>query len=134
MIKGIYSQIKNLWKTEEHEDIITPMDAKAEFVLHHKQLNIGKLFVKDGVWTFEYTDDFRNSLYQKLIDFPDVNKTYHSNHLWPFFSYRIPGLAQPQVQKILKDENIDKHNEVDLLVRFGKHTIANPFQLSAIPH
>ncbi len=49
--------------------------------------------------------------------------------LWPFFVIRIPGLGQPAVQRVIREENIDPSNEAQLLKRFGKTTIANPFTL-----
>ncbi|MCO6491894.1 MAG: hypothetical protein J5I98_25990 [Phaeodactylibacter sp.] len=64
-----------------------------------------------------------------LVDFPDVNKTYSYEELPPFFAHRIPGLGQPKVQKIILEEKIDAHSEVELLKGFGKLSISNPFQL-----
>ena len=66
------------------------------------------------------------------MDFPDVNKTYRYEELPPFFVQRIPGLGQPKVQKIILEEKIDAHNEVELLKRFGKLSISNPFQLLVV--
>ena len=42
---------------------------------------------------------------------------------------RIPGLKQPAIKEILEKESIDKENEAALLVRFGRKTIANPYEL-----
>ena len=52
-----------------------------------------------------------------------------SDVLWPFFVIRIPSLGQPAVQRVIREENLDPSNEVQLLKRFGKTTIANPFTL-----
>ena len=121
--------INKVWKTESQEDINTPANQNAEFVLVYKDLQIGILSLSKGVWKFSYTDQFRKQTdILPLIDFPKTDEKYESNQLWPFFSYRIPGLNQPKVQEIIRSENID-NNEVELLKKFGLSTIYNPFLL-----
>ena len=71
----------------------------------------------------------KSDIYNRIIGFPDLDKTYKSELLWPFFQVRIPGLKQPAIQEILKNEKIDEFNEVQLLKRFGKKIIANPYEL-----
>jgi len=128
MLKSI---INKIWKSEGQEDISTPKNANAEFVLIYKNLPIGKLKVSNGVWHFNYSEEFRKqSEILPLVDFPDTNLNYESTQLWPFFSYRIPGLNQPSVQEIINKKRIDKNNEVELLKQFGKFSIYNPFQLT----
>lgn len=128
MIKKILNKI---WKSEGQEDINTPANEFAEFVLMYKNLHIGTLSVKDGVWKFIYTEQFRQQQdLTPLVDFPDTKQEYKSSQLWPFFSYRIPGLNQPSVQDIIKREDIDEKNEVALLRQFGKSTVYNPFSLT----
>lgn len=118
-------------KNEEQEDLYTSQSSDTFFVLFYKELIIGKLSVKNGVWEFKYSESFKNQdVIQKIIDFPDTEKIYSSESLWPFFAHRIPGLAQPGVKRIIEEENIDRHNEVDLLKRFGHKSIANPFELT----
>jgi len=128
MFKNI---LHRFFKNEEQEDLYTPGSSDTFFVLLYKDLVIGKLTVKNGVWEFQYSESFKNQdLIQKIIDFPDTEKVYSSRSLWPFFAHRIPGLAQPGVKRILEEENIDHYNEVDLLKRFGHKSIANPFELT----
>ena len=121
--------INKVWRTEGQIDINSTNNQKAEFVLAYKNLHIGILSINEGVWKFSYTDQFRNQTeISPLIDFPNINEYYESNQLWPFFSYRIPGLNQPKVQEIIHSENIS-NNEVELLKKFGLNTIYNPFLL-----
>ncbi|MBC9890509.1 MAG: hypothetical protein F7B06_11875, partial [Opitutae bacterium] len=63
---------------------------------------------------------------------PHLDKLYESDALWPFFLIRIPGLGQPAIKRMISEENIDPSNEAQLLKRFGKTTIANPFTLIPI--
>ncbi len=108
-----------------------PKDEEAKFILQVDDIRIATLSCKDGVWFFKYTDDFKvhSETYNHIVGFPDLNKTYHSDTLWPFFQVRIPGLKQPAVLEILAKEKIDQNNEVALLKRFGKRTITNPYEL-----
>ena len=116
--------------SEGHEDLETPSDIHAEFELKYKSLTVGFLELEDGVWTFSYSTEFKeqNKL-RPIVQFPDKDKTYQNEELWPFFTIRIPGLNQPEVQNIIESENIDRTNQVELLKRFGQKTISNPYEL-----
>jgi HipA-like protein len=128
MLKKI---INKIWKSEGQENIDTPKNQIAGFVLMYKDLSIGILTLKDGMWKFSYSNEFRNQKdVTPLIDFPDTNVEYTNNQLWPFFSYRIPGLNQPSVQDIIRHDNIDDKNEAELLKKFGKISVYNPFKLT----
>ena len=125
------SLLAKLFRNEEQpEDLDTPIHIKAIFKLMYEELEIGILSYENGTWMFEYSDAFKHQdELDVLIDFPQKNKKYEETYLWPFFAHRIPGLGQPQVRYIIEHEKIDPHNEVDLLKRFGKKSIANPFEL-----
>ncbi len=101
-----------------------------EFALMYGNLGVGTLTYTGGEWIFAYTQQFQTqSTIKPLTDFPDIVKVYTSFELWPFFALRIPGLAQPSVQKIIIEKEIEQSNIVDLLKEFGQKTIANPFEL-----
>ena len=109
------------------------MDETSEFLVRYHDLEVGHLSLRDGKWHFEYTDTFRkNKDIRPIIDFPHLDKHYVSSRLRPFFRIRIPGLKQPAIRKIILEENLDPSNEAQLLKRFGKTTIANPFTLFPI--
>ena len=124
---------KILSRQDGREQLQTPKHEEANFRLQYRDLDVGYLSHHDGKWHFEYTDDFRlQTNVCPLIDFPHTDKHYTSEVLWPFFAIRIPGLGQPAVQRVIREENLDKHNEAQLLKRFGKMTIANPYILTPI--
>lgn len=107
-------------------------EVKAKFLLTHHHLLIGTLSVENGIWKFEYSDEFRrDGSYRPIVEFPDVNKIYQSPTLWQFFASRIPSLEQAEIEEILKREHIEKDDAVRLLQRFGERTITNPFNLKA---
>jgi HipA-like protein len=124
--------LNKLFKNEEQAgEFITPENVKIIFLLKFKDLAIGNLYYEDNKWVFEYSNDFKNqNKIDALLDFPEKNKVYNAPYLWPFFAHRIPGLGQPQVQEIIKHENINPKNEIDLLRRFGRKSITNPFELA----
>lgn len=117
-------------KEDNKAKLHLPLEESGKFILKLNTLEIGILGYKEGIWSFQYSDAFKsyNNLHP-IPGFPDLNKTYTSESLWPFFQTRIPGLGQPKVKDILTKEKIDKKNESALLKRFGTKTIANPYTL-----
>jgi HipA-like protein len=105
----------------------------ARFAVRFGELTMGVLEYNDGVWSFVYTNEFKSQTTVNVIsDFPDKKRTYTSDVLWPFFAVRIPGLKQPRVIELMEKSKITADNQVALLRAFGKHTVANPYQLVAI--
>jgi HipA-like protein len=126
------NKLKNIltWQSEGFEGLKTPQNTEARFELSYKNLKIGVLSLNKGKWTFSYTEEFKNQKrLMPMINFPDVNKVYESEELWPFFTSRIPSQSQREVQSIIQRNKIDAENEVSLLNLFGKRTITNPFLL-----
>lgn len=83
---------------------------------------------------FAYSDEFREqSEISPLVGFPEPGTVYRTKHLWPFFAVRIPSLLQPAVRQAIYDEEMDPTDEVGLLERFGRKTVANPFILEPAP-
>jgi HipA-like protein len=125
-----------LFKNEEQSEALeltTPKDAQAHFVLSYKNLPIGYLNHVNGIWKFYYSEDFKQQKkLDVLVDFPERAKIYESSYLWPFFAHRIPGIDQPNIKEIIKDEKLNPTNQIDLLRRFGKKTITNPFELKLV--
>jgi HipA-like protein len=110
---------------------LTTVDHEGVFTLSIEDLVIGTLSLKDNQWFFQYSDEFKQQdRFRRLVGFSDLDKTYTSDALWPFFRLRIPGLKQPLVKEILKSEKIDINDEFSLLKRFGKKNISNPYILN----
>jgi len=105
---------------------------KAEFIVLYNELEVGVLKLEEGKWHFSYTPDFKKqNEITPIPDFPNIDKEYVKDELWPFFLIRIPSLKQPKVQKIISKERIDSTSQVELLKHFGQKTIANPFELKS---
>lgn len=118
-------------KNDEDTQLYLPENESITFVLYLESLEIGTLSTNSGVWHFQYSESFKKqNTFNSIPGFPDLNKIYKSELLWPFFKTRIPGLGQPKVKAILNKEHIDEKNESALLKRFGRKTIANPYILT----
>lgn len=131
MIKDILTRLGYLFKSEEQPAVLeTPAQTQVRFVLSHSTTTIGELTLDNGYWTFRYTEAFKQQTrLVPIVDFPDIYKDYTSTELFPYFTYRIPSLARPQVQQIIRKQKIDSSNTVALLKHFGQRTIVNPFVL-----
>jgi HipA-like protein len=112
-------------------EVQMPENKDAKFILSVDGIAMGILEYKDEYWHFKYTNEFKlvNDKYNLIVGFPDLSKEYKSEVLWPFFQIRIPGLKQPAIKEIIEQEHINDTNEVELLKRFGKRTISNPYEL-----
>jgi HipA-like protein len=127
-------KIKN-WFTKNTEDVDIIVheqeNTDAKFILKVDNINMGILSYENGYWHFLYTEEFKENLdhYNLIVGFPDINKEYKSEALWPFFLIQIPGLKQPAIKEIIEKEHINESNEVELLKRFGKKSISNPYEL-----
>ncbi|MEZ5058464.1 MAG: HipA N-terminal domain-containing protein [Saprospiraceae bacterium] len=121
---------KNFWNYDGQGELKSLIKEEKVFELRFKSLVIAKLKYQKEIWTFEYTEEFKNQdEISPLPDFPDKNKVYESEALFPFFVLRIPSLHQPRIQNVIKKENIDQNNIIEMLKRFGKDSISNPFRL-----
>lgn len=118
----LLKKIKLLW-SESQPRLIQANDDNAGFHVKLHNMLVGTLTLTNGIWTFEYSDDFKNqNEIVPLANFPAKDKVYNSKDLWPFFTARIPSKTQLQIKE-------DKTDIVDMLSRFGRRTVANPYEL-----
>lgn len=123
--------IKKLLSKQEDVKASTATSSAKTFGLMYETLPVGILELKGGKWRFYYSTVFKHQKkVAPLVDFPNVEKTYESEDLWPFFISRIPGTSRPAIKEILKKEQINEKDLAALLTRFGRKTIANPFLLT----
>jgi len=115
------------WITKLGEKKLPSNNSK--FIVSYKNTVIGNLYRdEDDFYVFEYSDKFKKQKeYKPLTSFPDKNNIYKSKYLFPFFVGRIPNPNRPIIKEILEKENIDKDDPLNILERFGKKTLNNPF-------
>jgi len=126
------NKIKNLF-LPSFSRIQAQDQGEGQFVLLYKRLEIGNLILKDSKWTFSYSDAFRQqNQILPIADFPNKERVYINEVLWPFFASRIPSTATPYVQRKVTKNNINVHNQKDMLIYFGERSINNPFILEPL--
>jgi len=125
--------LKNIINRGENQKPIEfEFSGQIKFNLKIENLVIGYLTVEDSKWVFKYSEEFKTQdKYARLTGFSDLNKIYMSEVLWPFFKIRIPGLKQPMIKDIIRSEELDSENEVQLLRRFGEFSRSNPYVLKS---
>lgn len=127
---SIIKKIQKLLLPEDLKKTGSQNTEKAFFVLMLEDKHVGQLSFENDQWIFVYDKAFiREHKKGILADFPDLNKTYQSTELWPFFASRIPSTSRNSINESLKKEGIDESDLTKLLAFFGKKTIANPFTL-----
>jgi hypothetical protein len=108
---------------------IEVIEDKPVFFLKYNKQEIGRLTYIDNKWHFEYSEWFKKqNEFRPIIEFPNKDKQYQSHELWSFFASRVPSLKQPKVQEFLSKNN-NKVDFIELLKKFGKTTINNPYYL-----
>ena len=96
----------------------------------HKNFPIGYLHFQNDKWVFEYSEKFKEQKnISPIIDFPEVNKVYESEDLWPYFASRIPSSNSPHIKRKIQMNDLDESSIVEMLKVFGRNSISSPFSL-----
>lgn len=120
---SIKEKIKLFWHDSDETNYKAVEGESGRFDLYLNSLLIGTLTYDHGTWKFVYSDEFKHqSGYAPLVNFPDSNQEYVSTQLWPFFASRLPGNTQI-------DNSTNEYGIVELLRKYGKHVITNPYTL-----
>jgi HipA-like protein len=127
-------KIKKMLQPSGQKNMKVIAGSEESFGLFFRGEKIGVLHFSNKIWKFWYTDAFRQSdNLSPVANFPDANKVYESERLWPFFSVRIPSLKRKRIKDLVKKEGIREDDLIALLRRFGKQTLTNPFILKHLP-
>ena len=120
-IKG--NVVKMFWHDSNETNWKASEGKTGKFDLLLGSLLVGTLVYSSGVWTFSYSEEFKKQdKAVPLINFPQKEKVYESNQLWPFFASRLPGAAQ-------LEQEASKEDIVTLLQKYDRHVITNPYVL-----
>jgi len=126
-------RLKKYLTPGSHRRLKMKESEEATFRLMLGEIEVGRLGFKGGKWVYSYSEDFKETKGIKtLAGFPNIETTYISEELWPFFLSRIPSLSRERVKKLIEEEGIEENDLLALLSRFGKRTITNPFELLAV--
>ena len=117
--------LARLFWSESQNDMVLATEDDATFNVNLGKLLVGTLLYSAGVWYFSYSNEFKlQNRILPLANFPSKDKEYSTRDLWPFFASRIPSNAQLQIEK-----DKPKEDAVTLLRRFGRRTVAYPYEL-----
>lgn len=107
------------------------VEDKVSFELKLGALHVGTLSREGQEWVFSYSDAFaRQRQVAPLVNFLMVGRVYRSEELWPFFALRIPSTTQASVQAFLREQGEIKARAVEMIQKFGRRSISNPFVLT----
>ena len=80
---------------------------------------------KNDKYEFRYTDNIKDCIdkgFDLLVSFPDINKKYISDKLFPEFLSRIPGPTRIDIKEILEKYGLEEYDAFELLKRSGAKT------------
>lgn len=80
---------------------------------------------KSDKYEFQYSKDIKQCQkegFDLLVSFPDINKKYVSNKMFPEFLSRIPGPTRVDIDEILKKYKLDLYDDFELLKKSGAKT------------
>ena len=86
-----------------------------------KQYIVGQL-TKNSRYEFEYCEEIKEAVkdgFVPLLCFPNLNKVYSDERLFPVFSSRLPDKKRKDIRQILGKYVMEKYDEYLLLKRSG---------------
>ena len=98
------------------------------------RLAVGFLSCDSGEFVFRYTEEFRRqSDIPAVSAFPDKNREYRSQTLWPVFQVRIPPTDRPDIERLVEEKNLDTNDPLRLLSELGKRAFSTPYEFVLEP-
>ncbi len=87
---------------------------------------VGRLSCERGKFVFRYDPAYTGN---PIFAFPVKEKTYESEHLWPFFAIRIPPLDREDIRDIISARSLHKDQTLEILGTIARISAANPYEL-----
>ncbi|KAA6330370.1 hypothetical protein EZS27_020914 [termite gut metagenome] len=120
--------INKFWFNDDERSLQIVEDEEVGFVLLYGNIIVGTLTYSENRWNFEYSNEFKiQTEIIPLVNFPQKEKVYDSEKLWPFFASRVPSSSQ-----LMMTDDAEKTDLVELLKKYGRRTITNPFELKML--
>lgn len=81
---------------------------------------------RNDKYEFQYSNDAQNCQekngFNLLVSFPDINKKYVSDKMFPEFLSRIPGPTRIDIDEILEKYGLTSYDDFELLKKSGAKT------------
>jgi HipA-like protein len=91
---------------------------------------IGTLWQEGRDFVFRYDPTFVASPDAEPISaFPELDETYRSAELWPFFAVRIPPLRREDVRMLLQKRGLRPEQTLEVLGAIARKSATNPYEL-----
>lgn len=95
-----------------------------------KQYIVGQL-TKNSRYEFKYCGEIKEAMedgFVPLLCFPDLDKVYEDERLFPIFSSRLPDKKRKNIHNILKKYGMETYDEYMLLKRSGARLPIDNFE------
>ena len=94
---------------------------------------VGTLRRERSEVVFRYAPEFRRrGELPAIADFPEKDREYRSQTLWPFFEQRLPPIKRADVVRKLKSKSLSAQaDRFVLLAELGRTTLTSPYELEA---
>ena len=103
---------------------------RVQLRLDDELVPVGILSHENGLFVFQYSDDFISRLLPPIVGFPHLTtERYESAVLWPFFQVRLPPSSRADVARVLQEQHVDEENIFEMLRVLGRRSITSPYEL-----
>src|SRR5437763_14414604 len=85
-----------------------------------------------GTYFFRYLEAFKAKNLAPLPGFQDVDKTYESTELFPFFAERIPDTRRPEIREWIKQHHLSEDDKFALLGALSRKAVTDSYELQKV--
>lgn len=86
---------------------------------------VGRLWCEESEFVFRYDSDYRGA---PISAFPDTGREYRSEHLWPFFTVRIPPLDREDMRREIANQSLRDDHVIEILGSVARVSVTNPYE------
>jgi HipA-like protein len=88
--------------------------------------------VPQGNYFFKYLTEFRRLNLAPLPGFPDLDRIYEAQEIFPFFQERIPDTRRPEIREWIKQHGLSEDDKLSLLAALGRKAVTDSYELRFI--
>ena len=132
--RSILADILDSWGLKRSGPPVSGASRSLRLELDRKggsSIHVGTLTIEPTRFVFTYSKSFQTSGLPLIPGFPDLEKTYEAELLFPFFQIRIPPRKRSDVARVVAANGIDDADTFTMLRVLGSRTVASPYHFSA---
>lgn len=97
----------------------------------HGRVTLGTLSKEGQEFVFRYDPDFAHGESSKPISaFPDLEREYRTEELWPFFAVRVPPVERDDVREAMQRRHIPEKDILRLLAELSGRGVSSPYRFA----